>query len=64
MFSYLQIKVISCILAEIYDTYVYNPPPAAKEDDGEGYTGATVIDTVPGYYSGLNDQIILGDFAR
>jgi len=58
-----QIKVISLILAEIYDELVYNPPAAAKEDDGEGYAGATVIDTVAGYYSGFNDQVILGDFA-
>lgn len=56
-----QIKVISLILAEIYDEFVYNPPVAV--DDGEGYAGATVIDTVPGYYSGPDDQVILGDFA-
>jgi len=61
-----QIKVISLILAEIYDEYVYNPPimdDSEDDDNGVGYTGAVVIDTVPGYRNGPCDQVILGDFA-
>lgn len=63
-----QIKVISLILAEIYDQYLYNyssPPPRIDDDDEkkQKYTGATVIDTVAGYYNGPTQQIVLGDFA-
>jgi DNA polymerase elongation subunit (family B) len=62
-----QIKVISLLLAEIYDHYVFNPPRGASEDeeddDAQGYEGATVIDTKKGFYSGACEQVILLDFA-
>jgi DNA polymerase elongation subunit (family B) len=57
-----QIKVISLILSEIRDKYLYNALPQSKEDDESSYTGATVVETVPGYYGAENDQIILLDY--
>jgi DNA polymerase elongation subunit (family B) len=54
------------LLTEIYDTHVFNPPANIEEDeeDGKGYEGATVIDTIKGFYGGPLEQIILLDFMR
>ena len=55
------------MLAEIYDKYVFNPPASAEDlEDGEdeGYEGATVIETVRGFYNGPLEQVVLLDFAR
>jgi DNA polymerase elongation subunit (family B) len=57
--------VISLVLAEIHDEFVFNSSPQAAtgEDEDGSYVGATVVDTKPGYYPGAADQVILGDFA-
>lgn len=60
------VKVISLLLTEICDTHVFNPPANVEEDpddDSGGYEGATVIDTVKGFYGGPLEQVILLDFA-
>lgn len=60
-----QIKTISLILAELFGTYFYNPPPSIGDDEqGQGYEGATVIDTQKGFYGGECDQVVLLDFSR
>ena len=61
-----QIKVISLILAELFGHYYYNPPKNADEegDDDAKYEGATVIDTIKGFYGKPLQQVVLLDFAR
>lgn len=64
-----QVKVIGVILSEILGHYVFNNDvedveDAPAEEETGGYQGATVIDTIPGYYNGPCDQVVLLDFAR
>ena len=60
-----QSKIISLILSELHDEYVFNPPCQPTSEDGAavGYTGATVVDTIKGFYRGPLDQVVLLDFA-
>lgn len=57
-----QIKIYSLILSEIRNKFLYNALPSNDDDDGSSYTGATVVDTVAGYYGGETDQVILLDY--
>lgn len=56
-----QCKIVSLILSEIHGEYIFNPP--AEATDTGGYEGATVIDTVKGFYHRGDEQVILLDFA-
>lgn len=60
-----QIKVISLLLAEVFGHYVYNPLQEVDEnaEDEEGYQGAIVVATKPGFYNKPCDQVVLLDYA-